>query len=69
MATKTLYVGDRDLELWRAAGRVAQRRDISVSQLVAAALEDYLPRVLAEPEPENPADRWARIATDEPSAA
>lgn len=63
MATKTLYVGDRDEPVWQAADRLAKRNGTSVSRLVAQALADYLPRAAAEPAPE-PADRWAAIAPD-----
>lgn len=58
MATKTLYVTERDLPVWQAAKRIAQQRRISESQLVREALEDYLPRLVAEPDP---AERWAQL--------
>lgn len=61
MATKTLYVQDRDLPIWEAAKRVAARRQVSESQLVKEALEDYLPRIADEPAS---ADRWAALAAD-----
>jgi hypothetical protein len=61
VATKTLYVQDRDLPIWEAAKRVAARRQVSESQLVKEALEDYLPRIADEPVP---ADRWAAIGAE-----
>ncbi len=61
MAVRKVYVGERDGPLWEAAERVAKQRDTSVSRLVVAALEDYLPRVVSEPDP---SDRWAAIAPD-----
>lgn len=61
MAYKTHYVPDRDLPLWDAAKRMAGRLQISESQLVRDALEDYLPRIAATPGPE---DRWAAIGAD-----
>ncbi len=61
MAQKNLYVSDRDKPVWKAAERVARRRNVSVAQLVVDALSDYLPRAAAEPDP---ADRWADIAPD-----
>ena len=65
MATKTLYVREPDEPVWDAATRLAKRRKTTVSRLVAEALEDYLPRMAAEPTPE---DRWANIAADTPAA-
>lgn len=61
MAVKKIYVGERDGPLWDAAQRVADRRRISVSQLVRDALADYMPRAATAPDP---ADRWASIAPD-----
>lgn len=63
MATKTVYVGDRDAPVWEAADRLARRNGTSVSRLVADALADYLPRVPIRPQPA-PDDRWAAIAPD-----
>lgn len=61
MATKTLYVGDRDGPLWAAAERVARRDRTSLSRIVADALADHLPRRAAEPDPR---ERWDAIAND-----
>jgi hypothetical protein len=63
MATRqTIYVGDRDEPLWKAAARLASRNRTSLSRVVADALADYLPRAAGEPAP---ADRWAHIAPAE----
>lgn len=61
MAVKKLYIGERDEALWRAAQRVADRRRISLSQLVREALAAHLPDAAAAPDP---AERWAHIAAD-----
>lgn len=66
MAQRTLYVREPDEPVWEAAARMAKRRRATLSQLVADALKDYLPRLADEPDP---ADRWAAIAADEPTAA
>ncbi len=63
MAHRTLYVAEKDLNLWAAAERVASRKKTSVSQVVTEALENDLPRQDAAV-PETPADRWAHIAAD-----
>lgn len=63
MATKTLYVGDRDGPLWEAAQRVADRRRTSLSRLVTEALERHLPDLVDAPEPP-PTDRWNDLAAD-----
>lgn len=61
MAVKKLYVGMKDMPLWEAAERVANRRRISLSQLVREALAEHLPTAAEAPDP---AERWARIAAD-----
>jgi hypothetical protein len=63
MPHKTLYVSERDLSLWDAAQRVADRRKTSLSRVVAEALTEDLPRQDAQTV-ETPADRWAHIASD-----
>jgi hypothetical protein len=63
MPHKTLYVSAADQSLWDAAQRVADRKNTSLSRIVAEALENDLPRAAAEIS-EAPADRWAHIAAD-----
>ncbi len=63
MATKTVYVGERDAPVWEAADRLARHNGTSVSRLVADALADYIPRVARKPDP-LPAAQWAAIAPD-----
>jgi hypothetical protein len=60
VATKTLYVPDRDKPIWGAAKRMADLHQISESQLVRDALADYLPRLAERPPP---VDQWAAIAS------
>lgn len=61
MAVKKIYVAERDKPLWSAAQRVADRRQVSLSQLVRDALAEHLPRRAAEPDPRQ---RWDAIAAD-----
>lgn len=63
MPHKTLYVSERDLPLWDAAQRVADRRKTSLSRVVVEALTEDLPRQDAKTT-ETPADRWAHIGSD-----
>lgn len=67
MPHKTLYIRPADESLWSAAQRVADKADVSVSRIVAAALKHQLPRVVEEIErerQERPADEWAHFAAD-----
>ncbi len=67
MAHKTLYIRPADESLWGAAQRVADRTDVSVSQIVAEALKHQLPRVVEEIERRKqvqPVDEWADFAAD-----
>lgn len=67
MAHKTLYIRPADESLWNAAQRVADKADVSVSQIVAAALKHQLPQVVAEIERQKhqqPVDEWAQFAAD-----
>lgn len=67
MPHKTLYVAGRDVSLWEAAQRVADKADVSVSRIVAEALKLQLPRVVADIEQkrrELPVDEWADFAAD-----
>lgn len=63
MPQRTLYVRDADEPVWKAASRLAQRDNISLSQLVTDALEAHLPQVADQPAR---ADRWAAVAADQP---
>jgi hypothetical protein len=63
MPHKTLYVSPKDESLWAAAQRVADKAGTSVSQIVAQALKNDLPRVAAELKQPKP-DEWAELATD-----
>jgi hypothetical protein len=67
VAHKTLYIRAADESLWSAAQRVADRADVSVSQIVAEALKHQLPLVVADIERqkhEQPVDEWAQFAAD-----
>jgi hypothetical protein len=67
MAHKTLYIRPTDESLWSAAQRVADRADVSVSQIVAEALKRQLPCVVEEIEQRRqvqPVDEWADFAAD-----
>ncbi|MEU7170350.1 hypothetical protein ACIODS_12395 [Micromonospora chalcea] len=59
MPNKTLYIPERDVPLWDAAQRVADRQKVSLYRVVSDALEAHLPVAANEPDPQ---DRWANIA-------
>lgn len=67
MSHRTLYIRPADESLWSAVQRVAEKADVSVSQIVAAALKYQLPRVVEDIEQkrrEMPVDEWAGFAAD-----
>ncbi|MFI0453881.1 hypothetical protein [Actinomadura sp. 6N118] len=43
MPNKTLYIRDEDLPAWERADQASKAADVSTSQIVAAALRQYLP--------------------------
>ncbi|GGM26858.1 hypothetical protein GCM10011608_09550 [Micromonospora sonchi] len=65
MPNKTLYIPDRDVPLWEAAQRVADRQKVSLYRVVSDALENHLPTAVSEP---GPRDRWRHIAADQNAA-
>jgi Na+-transporting NADH:ubiquinone oxidoreductase subunit NqrF len=60
MPNKTLYIPERDIPLWEAAQRLADRQKVSLYRIVSESLNAHLPVIAEQPAPE---DRWTRITT------
>lgn len=63
---KTFWIGKRVRHIWDAAQREADRRNISLFQLLTDLLVANLPRMAEEPTPE---DQWAQVAAKTAEAA
>jgi hypothetical protein len=52
MANRTLYVLDRDVEIWNRAQQLAYKKRLSLSGLVAQLLDDYVAQHAADTDTE-----------------